>query len=273
MAFSNSNGVLPPSLISAPNRPIQRNSWAPQTDYDQSNGYTPMTAPSSPNLHTHPSNLPDGPRSLSGISLRAALLGLTFGVSISLTLLLAYLRQPIWRAPFFIATLALFHFLEFFVTARFNPGAAIISAFLLSQNGWAYNAAHSLAFLECVVMHTYLRNWYFASEEARGLLLGTGLTMLLLGQVVRSTAMVQAGSNFNHTVQREKASSHELVTGGIYRWLRHPSYFGFFWWGLGTQVTLGNIFCFMGYAVVLWKFFQDRIQSEFPACALRDAGE
>ena len=95
------------------------------------------------------------------------------------------------------------------------------------------------------------------------MVLGTGLVMLLLGQVVRSTAMVQAGSNFNHTVQREKASGHELVTGGIYGWLRHPSYFGFFWWGLGTQVVSGNTLCLVGYAVVLWRFFKDRIQSEF----------
>ena len=268
MTSSSPPGVLPPSLISAPNHRTQRSSWEPQTSHANANGYTslnghtPAAAPSTPILHAHPSNLPHGPRSLSGISLRAGLLGLTFGTSISLTVLLAYLRQPIWRAPFFVATLALFHFLEFFITARFNPSVATISAFLLSQNGSAYNIAHSLALLECVVTHTYLQDWHLVSQEARGILLGAGFVMLLLGQAVRSAAMVQAGSNFNHTVQREKASGHELVTGGIYGWLRHPSYFGFFWWGLGTQVVSGNTLCFVGYAVVLWRFFRDRIQSE-----------
>lgn len=73
--------------------------------------------------------------------------------------------------------------------------------------------------------------------------------------------MLHAGSNFNHLVQKEKKAGHVLVTGGVYRYLRHPSYFGFFWWGLGTQVVLGNAVCLVGYAVVLWRFFRRRIES------------
>lgn len=73
--------------------------------------------------------------------------------------------------------------------------------------------------------------------------------------------MLHAGSNFNHLVQKEKKVGHVLVTGGVYRYLRHPSYFGFFWWGLGTQVVLGNAVCLVGYAVVLWRFFRRRIES------------
>ena len=74
--------------------------------------------------------------------------------------------------------------------------------------------------------------------------------------------MAQAGSNFNHLVQMRRKQGHELVTDGIYAWLRHPSYFGFWWWGLGTQVVLGNWACLVGYAVVLWRFFSGRIESE-----------
>lgn len=75
--------------------------------------------------------------------------------------------------------------------------------------------------------------------------------------------MVHAGSNFNHLVQMKKKEGHFLVTDGVYGWLRHPSYFGFFWWGLGTQVVMGNVGCLAGYAVVLWRFFRLRIESEF----------
>lgn len=76
--------------------------------------------------------------------------------------------------------------------------------------------------------------------------------------------MVQAGSNFNHTVQAERKEGHTLVQHGVYAVLRHPSYFGFFWWGLGTQLVLGNVVCFAGYALVLWRFFYKRIHSKFP---------
>lgn len=86
--------------------------------------------------------------------------------------------------------------------------------------------------------------------------------MVGLGQGTRTAAMVHAGSNFSHLVQSRKKAGHVLVTGGVYGWLRHPSYFGFFWWGLGTQVVLGNAVCLVGYAIVLWKFFESRIKSE-----------
>ena len=270
MATSTTSTHLPSSLASASNRSNPRNPFVPQTTH--ANGHTPSAAPPSPSLQFDPSNLPHGSRSLSGISLRAGLLGLALGISLSLSLLLAAISNPLWRAPFFIASLALFHFLEFFTTARYNPSVATISAFLLSQNGIAYNIAHSLAFQECVFSHTYLRDWQFVSEPVRTWLTVLGFTMLVVGQVVRTTAMVQAGSNFNHTVQWQKKTGHELVTSGIYGWLRHPSYFGFFWWGLGTQAVLGNTVCFVGYAVVLWRFFSHRIESESnsPLCCGSD---
>ena len=86
--------------------------------------------------------------------------------------------------------------------------------------------------------------------------------MLVVGQTSRTTAMAHAGSNFNHLVQSKKKEGHELVTDGIYAWLRHPSYFGFFWWGLGTQVVLGNGICLVAYAIALWRFFRHRIEKE-----------
>jgi protein-S-isoprenylcysteine O-methyltransferase len=86
--------------------------------------------------------------------------------------------------------------------------------------------------------------------------------MIAVGQVVRSAAMIEAGTNFNHIVQHRKTIEHQLVTSGVYHYLRHPSYFGFFWWGLGTQLVLGNMLCFVGYAVILWMFFSRRISGE-----------
>lgn len=94
------------------------------------------------------------------------------------------------------------------------------------------------------------------------LLLVMGLVMVLGGQVVRSKAMLAAGENFNHVVQTSRASGHVLVTTGVYRVWRHPSYFGFFYWGLGTQLVMGNAVCFVGYGLVLWKFFSSRVKVE-----------
>lgn len=74
--------------------------------------------------------------------------------------------------------------------------------------------------------------------------------------------MARAGSNFNHIVQKEKHAGHRLVTDGVYAYLRHPSYFGFFWWSMGTQLVLGNVVCLVGFAVVLGRFFRRRVRRE-----------
>src|SRR5436190_18348667 len=108
-----------------------------------------------------PSNLPGGKRSLSGVSLRAFLLGLVLGVSTSLTLFLCWSSNNLWRASFFLASLSLFHFLEFYVTACYNPRKASISAFLLTQNGAAYNIAHGSAMAECILARILLPPGYF----------------------------------------------------------------------------------------------------------------
>lgn len=218
-----------------------------------------------------PTNLPTGTKSLSGISLRAFLLGTSLGLTTSLTLYLATLPTPFWRVPFFIGALSLFHFLEFIVTAQYNTPFATVKAFLLSSNGWAYNAAHGSAVVECLISH-----YFFPGQWALGrilsfegpfghvsLLLVLGLVLTIVGQVIRTVAMATAAGNFNHHVQSEHRSGHVLVKTGLYRFLRHPSYFGFFWWGLGTQLVLGNVVCFVGYALVLWKFFATRIKREF----------
>ncbi|KAL4917239.1 Isoprenylcysteine carboxyl methyltransferase family-domain-containing protein [Aspergillus aurantiobrunneus] len=212
---------------------------------------------------------PSGSKSLSGISLRAFLLGAKLGVSLSVTVALL-LRQPtphyLWRLPFFVFSLCLFHFLEYYTTAAYNTQYADVSAFLLSSNGWAYNVAHSSAAIECLLAYIfYPHDSYFEfTAPVHGVKIQAvlGVLLMALGQVVRSLAMAQAGSNFNHTVQVERKEGHTLVTHGVYAVLRHPSYFGFFWWGLGTQLVLGNVVCLVGYAVVLWKFFSNRIQRE-----------
>ncbi|KAI4207501.1 MAG: hypothetical protein LQ346_000546 [Caloplaca aetnensis] len=218
----------------------------------------------------------DPQRSPSAVSARAFVLGLTFGASVVSTLFLSRRpSNPLWRASCFLASLSAFHFLEFYVTALYNPPAATINAFLLTSNGYAYNIAHTLALAECIFRH-YVTPLYFsqkiylypldavlpAGETAKTVWLILGFAMLVVGQGTRTLAMMHAGTNFNHLVQSQKKAGHILVTDGIYSWLRHPSYFGFFWWGLATQLIMGNTICLTGYAFVLWSFFSHRIAKE-----------
>ena len=206
--------------------------------------------------------LPSHQRSLSGIALRAFLLGLSFTLSLLTTLYILYnTTSPLWRAPFFITTLSLFHFLEFYITALANTADATVASFLLTSNGAAYNIAHTVAFTECILSNYFLR-YDILPSWIQNVNLILGLVLITAGQICRSLAMYQAGTNFSHLVKHTKAPTHTLITSGVYSHLRHPSYFGFFWWGIGTQVVSGNVLSLVGYAVVLWLFFSRRIRGE-----------
>ncbi|EWZ43969.1 protein-S-isoprenylcysteine O-methyltransferase [Fusarium oxysporum f. sp. radicis-lycopersici 26381] len=203
------------------------------------------------------------PKSLSGIALRAFCLGITLACSaISMGAILFLTSSPVWRVPFFLFALSAFHFLEFWTTAEKNTLVASIGSFLLTANWPAYAIAHSAAFIECATINLFFPNRHWAPYGTGPILLLLGLVMVTVGQYVRSVAMLQAGASFNHHVQTRKKDSHELVTSGIYSIFRHPSYFGFFYWGLGTQLVMGNVLCFFAYAAVLWMFFSKRIKHE-----------
>lgn len=203
------------------------------------------------------------PKSLSGIAVRAFCLGISLALSaVAVAAVLCLSSSPVWRVPFFLLALSAFHFLEFWTTAERNTLVASIDSFLLTANWPLYAIAHSAAFIECALVSLVFPERRWAPFGTGPLFLGAGLAMVLVGQVVRSAAMLQAGVSFNHHVQNRKKDSHELVTTGIYSVFRHPSYFGFFYWGLGTQLVLGNVVCFFAYAYVLWKFFSGRIRHE-----------
>lgn len=228
----------------------------PRFDFEVLRKYYPtMVAP----VPFDPTLLHKGSRSLTSISSQA--FGCGFVLSGSL-LLVAYFglekQDPIWRLPAFSACLAFLHFLEFYITARYNIPAARANSFLLN-NGVAYNVAHTCAALEIVASRYFLPRWYSRILVWSPYSIAIALTVVAIGQITRSVAMAQAGTNFNHTPVQKREEGHVLVTHGIYRFSRHPSYFGFFWWTLGTQVLVGNKICLAGYAYVLWSFFSRRI--------------
>lgn len=47
-----------------------------------------------------------------------------------------------------------------------------------------------------------------------------------------------------------------------YKYFRHPSYVGFYYWSIGTQLLLGNPICAVCYTLASWYFFKRRIPYE-----------
>ena len=237
---------------------------------DAITGSGSTAAPSPPDLSSYQptstlfssveaSLLPTGTRSLSHIALQAFLLGLVLALSLTATITLLLHDSPLWRAPLFLSLLATFHFLEFYTTAHYSTPAALASSFLLYSNGRAWPIACSAGLLE-ILITTPFPGWQTALS--RPWLLVCALVVAVAGQALRSAAMATAGTNFSHIPARAKREGHVLVTDGVYAFVRHPSYAGFFWWAVAGQVLVGNKLCAAGYAVVLWRFFRARIEGE-----------
>ncbi|KAI5901472.1 Protein-S-isoprenylcysteine O-methyltransferase [Candida parapsilosis] len=89
-----------------------------------------------------------------------------------------------------------------------------------------------------------------------------GLLLALSGQLVRTLSMGTAQESFNHYIQKSGKETHTLVTQGVYKYIRHPSYFGFFIWFVGLELLLGNILILVVGGIILWRFFRDRIRYE-----------
>ncbi|CCJ31411.1 unnamed protein product [Pneumocystis jirovecii] len=152
------------------------------------------------------------------IAIRAVILGFVMGSSF-----LSSFHVNFSQLTIYFVFLSLFHFLEFWITALYNPLNASISC----------------------------RIPIFSSNKNKHSNF-QGFVIACFGQICRTLSMIHATQNFSHKISLKKVKEHVLVTNGIYRWIRHPSYFGFFFWAIGSQIMLLNPLSSIAYTVILW---------------------
>lgn len=184
------------------------------------------------------------------IAIRASLLGFVSSVS---TLLVIFAPGSWKQFGIYGFFLSFFHYSEFLAIAWSNPTSLSVDSFILNHSVH-YAVAASMSWAEFVLETLFLPD--FKSTYSVWLV---GVALCLFGEIMRKTAMITAMSNFNHLVQYVKAKDHQLITHGVYAYCRHPSYVGWFWWSIGTQIILLNPICICLYTIVSWKFFKDRI--------------
>ena len=156
----------------------------------------------------------------------------------------------------YMTLLCTFHFLEFFITAIQQPSIVSYDSYIVNHSA-SYTLAAILSWIEYwVELH------FLGPTKHQWILIIAGLALVLGGQLMRSMAMWTCGENFAHHIMVEKKSSHVLIKHGLYAWFRHPSYFGWFYWSIGTQILLCNPLCIIFYAYASWSFFNSRIPYE-----------
>ena len=194
-----------------------------------------------------------------GIYWRSALLCNTFLAGFMLTNQTSYLSMVCFG--YYIMCLSFFHLSEFVFTALFNQKEVSTDSFLINHS-LEYGLAALASWLEF-----FIELFFVPSMKLSLYTRFVGLFLVLFGELFRKLAMYTAGTNFNHYVQEKRKQDHVLVKSGIYSLVRHPSYFGWFYWSIGTQILLANPVCTILYAVSSWKFFKTRITyEEFHLC-------
>ncbi|TYZ60160.1 hypothetical protein PybrP1_006491 [[Pythium] brassicae (nom. inval.)] len=156
----------------------------------------------------------------------------------------------------YVVALCVFHMAEFMLTASFRPAVVSYESFLLNHSR-EYHMALLLSCVEFWVEFVLVPEW-----KQHWAVLPVGVAVVVVGQALRVAAMWTAAANFSHRIEYQKRQEHVLVTHGVYRFVRHPSYMGWFLWTIGSQVLLANPICGIGYTVVSWGFFRDRIPYE-----------
>ena len=185
---------------------------------------------------------------------RSGLLGSFFGSGFVWSLY----ANGAWR-PFgyYMIILSAFHFSEFMTTALINPRSLKIDSFLLNHS-LEYGVAAIGSWLEFVIEVI----WFPGLKDSGHFLSFIGILVCLVGEALRKLAMFTAGSNFNHVIQSRHVDGHVLITHGVYSLCRHPSYVGWFYWSIATQLILVNPVCLVAYALASWSFFKIRIEEE-----------
>ncbi|KAJ3322132.1 hypothetical protein HDV06_003583 [Boothiomyces sp. JEL0866] len=189
----------------------------------------------------------DGRHNFQNISFYAYNLGLVCGVGFGLQSFFIY------KFGLFLIFLSSFHLLEYYTLALHQP--VTLESFLINHSR-EYHIAMGGACVEYFIelfLFPSMKQWTFTN---------IGVLTVILAQALRSSAMIHAKSNFTHQIEFEKKDSHVLVTDGIYKYFRHPSYTGFFYWGISMQLLLANPVSFVLYWLALFKFFQERIEVE-----------
>jgi protein-S-isoprenylcysteine O-methyltransferase Ste14 len=86
-----------------------------------------------------------------------------------------------------------------------------------------------------------------------------GVLIAVLGLSVAVAARRALGENWSSTIDLKK--DHELITRGVYGYVRHPIYAGFLLMGLGTVLVTQN-FMVLAFFISLLVIFLFRINSE-----------
>ena len=184
-------------------------------------------------------------------------LGLVFGQALNQSFTSLYAHDYIsLQFSLYCCAMSFFHYSEYLSVAMFNPRYIKMDAFLLT-----HSREYGIALVASLV-EMCLESYFAPVMKGNLVVISCGILLTASGEFIRKFAMYTAGAAFTHLVSTHKESGHKLVTRGLYKYCRHPSYVGWTLWSIGTQVILANPICVVLYACAVLTFYSERIHDE-----------
>ncbi|KAG2707908.1 hypothetical protein I3843_05G152500 [Carya illinoinensis] len=148
-----------------------------------------------------------------------------------------------------------FHSSEYILAVAMHGLSNITPKSLLISKAYLFAMLFSLLeyLIEIVLFPGLKEPWWLSNS---------GLAIVIIGEVIRKAAIITAGQAFTHHIKVYHEEHHKLITHGIYRFIRHPGYCGFIIWSVGTQIMLCNPISTIAFAIIVWRFFAQRIPYE-----------
>lgn len=154
-----------------------------------------------------------------------------------------------------IVILTAYSIAEYLLQKHFHPDTTDRSSFLITPE-------YAIAFGSGIVEFLIERYFFPYKSSNSNIFIYIGFVCIVVGLTIRFSAILHAGKSFTHRIAFSKKPEHKLVTDGIYRYIRHPSYLGFLIFAVGSQVYLTNPICVIGFYIKLYSFFSQRIRIE-----------
>ena len=159
----------------------------------------------------------------------------------------------------YMMSLSIYHYLEYCFWLMYHFEKVNPDSFLINQ-GKFYTLAISLSFVEYFIEIYLIPSLKLSMISTFFTICGIIITKI--GHVFRVGAEFTAKSNFTHQIRIHKKAEHKLVTHGVYSISRHPGYFGWYLWSVGTQIMTWNPIWTIGFYFASYSFFKDRIETE-----------
>lgn len=108
-----------------------------------------------------------------------------------------------------------------------------------------------------------IESYFFPSTKSHTVIMWIGVLLVVVGESIRKAGILTCKHNFTHRIRTTNVEGrNSLITHGIYRWVRHPGYLGWFIWAPATQLVLMNPICTVAFAITAQRFFQERVPYE-----------